>query len=129
MVSDESINYQITPSITDFVYVDNIDPSNYDLVFLAEDLPPLGVKYYYVEVDRTTSRKNEHIPKESSNRNYIGGGVSITTSSSTLLFPLVLALRKLLVPLNRTYRMSNETYLHLLSINYEKKNKIQFYNE
>lgn len=79
MVTDESISYQITPSIASFAYVDNIDPSIYDLVFLAKDLPPLGMKCYYVEVEESEEKllQNQLIPKESSAREYIGTEASI----------------------------------------------------
>lgn len=52
----------------------NIQPSKYDLVFLAEDIPALGIKYYYVEV---TDNKNKNILNERSNDIfYLGTNVS-----------------------------------------------------
>lgn len=60
--------------IANFSYVHNIQPSKYDLVFLAEDTPPLGIKYYYVAV---TKNKNQNIPNKRSNDIfYLGTDVS-----------------------------------------------------
>lgn len=51
--SDGDIAYQVTPTIADFSYVEEIKPSSYDLVFKAENIPPLGLKLYYIESTQT----------------------------------------------------------------------------
>lgn len=47
------------PTIRDFSYVDNINPSNYDLVFKAEAVPSMGVHLYYVEVKNDTPENEQ----------------------------------------------------------------------
>lgn len=51
------MNYEILPVIADFNYVDFIAPSKYELVFMAENLPPLGLKYFYIQLDTDTLKR------------------------------------------------------------------------
>ncbi|KAF5294472.1 hypothetical protein FQR65_LT01598 [Abscondita terminalis] len=46
----ENVAWQIVPSIHSFSKSSSKSGSLYDLVFLAKDLPPLGVRVYYVTV-------------------------------------------------------------------------------
>nr|XP_022916135.1 lysosomal alpha-mannosidase-like [Onthophagus taurus] len=50
------VSSAILPTIHDFEYVDEITPLSQELVFLAKDVPPLGLQYYYV--DKSTRQEN-----------------------------------------------------------------------
>lgn len=56
-----------------------IKPSLYDLVFKAENIPPLGVQLYYVEARNEGSSILEVIPTkvEATDTDYVGNAVSI----------------------------------------------------
>ncbi|KAK4872844.1 hypothetical protein RN001_014873 [Aquatica leii] len=49
-----TIEWQIVPSISNFADMPEITHSKYDLVFLAKDVPALGVHIYYVTRDDDT---------------------------------------------------------------------------
>lgn len=53
----DTVIYQLTPVIKDFSYVAEIQPSSYDLVFKAEHIPPLGIKFYYIEGNKVGYNK------------------------------------------------------------------------
>lgn len=45
--TDKNVSYQVAVTPRDFNYTE-LDVSKYDLVFRAEDLPPLGFKLYRI---------------------------------------------------------------------------------
>lgn len=62
------MKWQITPSIDKFDNVPIIRKSKFDLVFFAENLPPLGAKSYYVTNKRFGATVNEvpSVPEDES---------------------------------------------------------------
>lgn len=58
----------------DFSYVHEIEPSLYDLVFKAENVPAFGIHVYYVEAGNAELNKN--VAKTTNNKQYIGNSVS-----------------------------------------------------
>ncbi|GJQ67661.1 hypothetical protein Trydic_g16491 [Trypoxylus dichotomus] len=52
-----TINYEILPVIDDFIYVYSITPSKYELVFLAENLPPLGLRLFHIQKSVITKKR------------------------------------------------------------------------
>lgn len=77
--SGGNVAYQLTPVIASFSYVHEIQPSLYDLVFKAENIPPLGIKVYYVEASKASSSTLEVRPTKpkATDTDYVGTSVSI----------------------------------------------------
>lgn len=71
------MQYDVPPAIANFSYVHNINASNYDLVFEAANIPPLGMNLYYVERNDTNKKKSNSNSKKS--QKYIGTSVSFQT--------------------------------------------------
>lgn len=60
--------------MADFGYVDSIKSSKYELVFEANNLPPLGLHYFYIEKQKRIVKK---IAKPDYKRTRFGNVVSI----------------------------------------------------
>ncbi|KRT80854.1 glycoside hydrolase, partial [Oryctes borbonicus] len=58
------IDYEILPAIADFSYVYSITPSKYELVFMAENLPPLGLQFFHVQKSVAAKRKIARISQQ-----------------------------------------------------------------
>ncbi|KAI4470603.1 alpha-mannosidase [Holotrichia oblita] len=84
---DGNINYEILPTIADFSYVDSITPSKKELVFVAENLPPLGLKYFYIQKSKSTRKKYKTVKQTQFGNNNCGFTIDEVTgllSSATL---------------------------------------------
>lgn len=69
------------PTITNFNYVHNINPSNYDLVFKVEEVPSMGVQLYYVEAKNSTVKKGQAEDENVSRAtDYLGTNVRVDKS-------------------------------------------------
>lgn len=85
---DGSVVYQVTESIADFSYVDEIQPSLFDLVFKADNIPPLGLKLYYIDASKTESNEIPNSKSESTGKADEGSSVHIGTNVSITGFTL-----------------------------------------
>ncbi|KAF5279394.1 hypothetical protein FQA39_LY05504 [Lamprigera yunnana] len=91
------VPWQVVPSISDFASIPNIAHSKNDLVFIANDLPGLGVHVYYVtklkdQTDPTPERPNELITigDKKLNATFTESGHLLTeVCGNNLCFPLV----------------------------------------
>ncbi|KAK9731131.1 Glycosyl hydrolases family 38 C-terminal beta sandwich domain [Popillia japonica] len=84
---DGNVNYEILPTIADFSYVDSITPSKKELVFVAENLPPLGLKYFYIQMSKSTRKKHKIVKQTRFGNNNSGFTIDKVTgllSSVTL---------------------------------------------
>lgn len=81
MLLGEALDYQVLPSIDSFKYLQGIKPSLYDLVFQAKNLPPFGLKYYYVERLGSDVNKPNLIQPENGKYN-LGDAVSAIIRNS-----------------------------------------------
>lgn len=76
LAANKEILYDVVPTIRSFNYTTGLNPTDKELVFVAEDIPAHGLKLFYVQtVPKNKSKVEESRPKAEQDPNYFGDKV------------------------------------------------------